>query len=165
MTPRPLKKPLQNKAFTLVETVLALGIVSTVMIALVGLMPAGMNIVRQAGEQTVGAQVAQKLIGEIQLAEFDDVEQLASKGVRFFDDMGTEMDADGVTRFYRAVIEVSPQRPALPGMKASDHLKMLVVKVSGSPKEDIDFSDPSSEESYLAYQRYTTLIVDVEDEE
>jgi hypothetical protein len=73
------------------------------------------------------------------------------------------MKQDGVTRFYRAVIEVSPQRPALPGMRPSEHLKMLVVKVSGSPKADIDFSDPSSGDASVGYRRYPTLIVDVED--
>ncbi len=158
-SPRAFRKRLEG-AFTLVETVLAIGIVSTVLIALMGLMPEGMNIVREAGSRTVGAQVAQKLIGEVQLAEFDEIDQLASRGVRYFDDMGTELKADGVTRFYSAKIEVSAETPALPGMRASEHLKSVIVKVSANPVVP-DFSDEGAGRDYL---RYSTLIVDVEDE-
>ena len=59
-------KSLQNSrskkgAFTLVETVLAIGIVSTVMIALMGLIPLGMKMMKEAGVNTVGARIANKL--------------------------------------------------------------------------------------------------------
>ena len=61
-----VRKPLQTSrskrgAFTLVETVLAIGIVSTVMIALMGLIPVGMKMMKEAGVNTVGARIANKL--------------------------------------------------------------------------------------------------------
>ena len=56
-------------AFTLIETVLAIGIVATVLIALLGLLPSGSKILGEAGRATVGARIAQQLIGEVQLAE------------------------------------------------------------------------------------------------
>jgi len=161
MTTMKLSQRPCSKAFTLVETVLALGIVSTVMIGLVGLMPAGMNIVREAGERSIGVQIGQKLIGEAQLVAFDEVEQLAAQGERYFDDMGTEMENDGLGRFYRAVIEVSGESIRLPGMRPSRQLKMVVVKVSGSPN-DPSFSDEGAGRDF---RRYTTLIVNTEDDE
>ena len=46
-----------QKGFTLVETVLALGIVATVMVTLMALLPTGMDIMKEAGTNTVGARI------------------------------------------------------------------------------------------------------------
>ena len=51
-----------NKGFTLVETVLALGIVATVMVTLMALLPTGMDIMKEAGTNTVGVRIANQLV-------------------------------------------------------------------------------------------------------
>ena len=64
-----------NKGFTLVETVLALGIVATVMVTLMALLPTGMDIMKEAGTNTVGARIANQLVSEIQLSDYDKIQQ------------------------------------------------------------------------------------------
>ena len=63
-----------EKAFTLVETVLALGIVATVMVTLMALLPTGMDIMKEAGTNTVGARIANQLVSEIQLSDYEKIQ-------------------------------------------------------------------------------------------
>ena len=79
-----------NKGFTLVETVLALGIVATVMVTLMALLPTGMDIMKEAGTNTVGARIANQLVSEIQLSDYEKIQQWNGKEY-YFDDMGTEL--------------------------------------------------------------------------
>ena len=149
------------RAFTLVETVIAIGIVSTVMVALLGMMPEGMNMIRQAGQRTVGVRIAQELIGRIQLADFDEVSSF-DNNVYHFDDMGTEVTSGDQRKIYTAKIEVSALEHRLPGAaQPSKVLKNVVIKVSDSLTQ-VDFSDEGAGRSYL---RYATNIVDLSDKQ
>ena len=98
-----------NKGFTLVETVLALGIVATVMVTLMALLPTGMDIMKEAGTNTVGARIANQLVSEIQLSDYEKIQQWNGKEY-YFDDMGTELTKNDQEsknrRIYTARIEV-----------------------------------------------------------
>lgn len=59
------------QAFSLVEVVLAIGVVSFAFVAILGLLPAGMTQFRQAVDTTVCAQIAQRVIGDAQQADYD----------------------------------------------------------------------------------------------
>ena len=145
-------------AFTLVETVIAIGIVATVMVALLGLLPSGVEIMSEAGRGTVGARIAQQLIGEVQLAEFDDVNTFNGKE-RYYDDMGTEVKSfDAPRRVYTARIEVASEKPSVPGSIESEFLQRVVIKVSDRPISP-DFGEESAGRDYT---RYSTLVVDSE---
>ena len=146
-----VRKPLQNSrskrgAFTLVETVLAIGIVSTVMIALMGLIPVGMKMMKEAGVNTVGARIANKLLGEVQLSEFDDIQQYNNK-IYWFDDMGTQLkkgqEESKIRRIYTAKVEVEEENPQIPGAQPNKFLKRVVVKVSKVLGDEPDIDDPS----------------------
>jgi len=57
--------------FSLVEVVLAVGVVAFAFVAILGLLPAGMTQFRQAIDTTVCAQIAQRVIGDAQQTNFD----------------------------------------------------------------------------------------------
>ena len=168
--------PLQNSrskrgAFTLVETVLAIGIVSTVMIALMGLIPVGMKMMKEAGVNTVGARIANKLLGEVQLSEFDDIQQNNNK-IYWFDDMGTQLkkgqEESKIRRIYTAKVEVEEEIPQIPGAHPNKFLKRVVVKVSNVLGDEPDFDDPSPDSGANQkrikkdYRSYWTFIIDTE---
>ena len=148
-----------KRAFTLIETVISIGIVSTVLVALIGLMPEGMNMISQAGQRTVGARIAQQLIGQIQLADFDEVPSF-DDNYYYFDDQGTEVDQDAVERIYTAKIEVATTNPSVDGSNESELLYSVVIKVSDRPG-DPDFSETEAGRQYL---RYSTVVVNLDDE-
>ena len=156
--------PSTGRGFTLIETVLAIGIVATVLVALLGLLPTGSQILSEAGRGTVGARIAQQLIGEVQLAEYDDIDQFNNK-TRYYNDMGTAVSPADSTRVYTARIEVESGNPPIPGAKESEYLRRVIIKVSNNPGSP-DFSDPVEGEeggqgkaSKRSYNRYSTLVV------
>jgi type II secretory pathway pseudopilin PulG len=67
----PFPQRRQAQAFSLVEVVLAIGVVSFAFVAILGLLPAGMTQFRQAVDTTVCAQIAQRVIGDAQQMDFD----------------------------------------------------------------------------------------------
>lgn len=148
-----------QRGFTLVETVIAIGIVSTVMVALLGLMPEGMSMVSQAGQKTVGVRISSQIISEIQQQPFDALADFNNKKF-YFDDQGTQLDEAGDPfRVYTAKVEVDPSPQELPGCDPTSLLRRVVVKVSDRPG-DIDFSERASGEDYLPYPTYITNFED-----
>ena len=60
-----------TQGFSLVEVVLALGVVAFAFVAILGLIPAGMTTFRQAINISVCSQIAQKVIGDAFQADYD----------------------------------------------------------------------------------------------
>ena len=117
MTHAPSSSP-QGKAagFTLIEVAIAVGILAVALVALLGLMPAGMTNFRKAMDTSTTAQIAQRILLDMQQADFDQVVDAAnddgqqsasytftaplrnSKQFRFFDEQGVELiTSDGIT--------------------------------------------------------------------
>lgn len=155
------RRPLARAAFTLVETVLAIGMVSTVLIALLGLLPTGMDIMGEAGQRTVGARIAQQLMSEMQASPFVELESFDGD-TRYFDDQGTEVPTQTLA-VYTARIEVDAEPQELPGGGdyTSTFLKGVVVKVALSLR-DVNFAENAAGDSYL---RYATTVVDMAQQE
>lgn len=158
-----------EKGFTLVETVLALGIVATVMVTLMALLPTGMDIMKEAGTNTVGARIANQLVSEIQLSDYEKIQQYNGKEY-YFDDMGTQLTKNDQEsknrRIYTAKIEVDEKNPELPGKKENKYLRRVVVKVAGYiGGVEPDFTDPPTDGDQTKkikkdYRSYWTYIVD-----
>lgn len=107
----------KTAAFTLVEIVLTLAIIATAFVAVLGLLPAGLEASRQAANATIVASILEDLHHRVQ-------HQPLQSGVvafspAFYDDRGGFI-ADDTTpeekarRYYRAEIRISEwrQRPA-----------------------------------------------------
>src|SRR3954470_20054707 len=59
-----------ERAFSLIEVVLAVGVVAFAFVAVLGLIPAGMGQFRQAIDTSVCAQIAQRVINDAQETAF-----------------------------------------------------------------------------------------------
>ncbi len=94
----------KSSAFSLVECVLAIGVVAFAFVGLLALLPTGMSTFRKSMDLSVGGQIGQRVIDDLQQSEFDTV--LADAGLnltngagnltgylphRFFDDQGNEV--------------------------------------------------------------------------
>jgi len=92
------------KGFSLVESVLALGIVAFAFVGLVGLLPTGMSTFRKSMDISMAAHISQRVFDDLQQSEFDTVLQDAGMDLsrsmeaqsgnlphRFFDDQGNEV--------------------------------------------------------------------------
>jgi len=61
----------RQSGFSLVEVVLAVGVISFAFVAILGLLPAGLTQFRQAMDNSVASQIAQRIILEAQQSDFD----------------------------------------------------------------------------------------------
>ncbi len=98
-SPSPVDLRPLNGGFSLVEIVLAIGITSFALIATLGLLPVGLNTLRESSTQTAVANISQYIRGELQQISFNpatsfNVQNLNSTTYYFTRD-GVKTDANG----------------------------------------------------------------------
>lgn len=98
-----------GSAFSLVEVVMAMGIVVFVLVSLLGLMSVGLKADRASREDTVVAGLAPTLLSELSALNPADLVD----GNRLFDVEGTAVDS--TNGFFKCIIQVDPatNRPEL----------------------------------------------------
>jgi uncharacterized protein (TIGR02598 family) len=67
----------RQRAFTLVETVLALGIASFALVSVMGLLPCGLQVFRNAMDLTLEGQMAQYIVGKVSQTPYEDYGKLS----------------------------------------------------------------------------------------
>lgn len=92
------RTPAGRAAFTLVEVLLSLGIVSFAFMALCGVLPVGLQSYRDAIDNTCRANIVRVISAELAQAPYDTIE--ARKGEqRFFSDQGLEVTSEKDAHF------------------------------------------------------------------
>ena len=135
--------------FSLVEVVLAIGVVAFAFIAIFGMLPTGLGISRQAMDASVGSQIAQRVIHDAQQSDFAELlkdaggktitgtNQTGRKTERYFDDQGGELPAARKSlAIYHVNTRITPAT-AMPktGTAHGDnvHLAVITVQVANNP--------------------------------
>jgi uncharacterized protein (TIGR02598 family) len=128
---RLISHPRSAKAFSLVEVVLAIGVVSFAMMAMLGTLPVGLKSSQQSRGQVATANISRQLQGELQQISFNNnstdtlsVQTLGDSSF-YYTLEGTKTDADGA--YYVAKFEVNPL--TLPGLTV-DASRARSVKVT-----------------------------------
>ena len=135
--------------FSLVEVVLAIGVVAFAFVAIFGMLPTGLGISRQAMDASVGSQIAQRIINDAQQSDFSELlkdasgkpiagtNQTGRKAERYFDDQGGELPAvSKKDAIYHVNTRITPAT-AMPktGTANGDnvHLAVITVQVANNP--------------------------------
>jgi len=149
---RLFQGPGKKQGFSLVEVVLAIGVISFAFLSVLGLLPLGMTTFKQSMETTVSSQIAQRVLNEAVQTDFDllidnshllrdtngnvspakftflapSVASAANGSTwRYFDDQGTELASTNAAKAtYHVLTRINPQVP-LPGAETSGDLKGL----------------------------------------
>jgi len=146
--------------FTLVEVVLAIGIIAFAFVPLVALLPIGLGVSRQAIDTTVQAQIAQQLITEAQQTDFSLLTNLQNDSVNkpyYFDDQGNKSSASA-TPIYKAIIGVQtstvlPSSPVPTNKLATVTICILSLTANQTSRETDLTKNPDA-------KKYTVLIPD-----
>ena len=164
MTRPPLSfRPGKSAGFTLVEIAIAIGILAVALVALMGMLPAGLSNFRKAMDTSITAQIAQRILLDMQQADFDkvidtqtsdkqDLSNLAnftftaptrgSQEFRFFDAQGNELiTADGKTLtasqkpllIYQVLTRIMPLAPQPANPTASGIVSLVTIQVARNP--------------------------------
>lgn len=72
MNIKDLKAHGGEKGFSLIEVTIAMAIAAVALVTLLGLIPQGMNTMREAGDQAIQGRIHQQLLNEIQMTPFED---------------------------------------------------------------------------------------------
>lgn len=94
MKPASPSSPSHRPGFTLAETAIAVTIIATVMITLIGLIPVGLDQLRQASNTAADARILQAVAGDYQMRTWSEiVEQQTQGGASdfYFDGQGTRV--------------------------------------------------------------------------
>ncbi len=98
--------------FSLVEVAVAIGVIAVAVTTVLGAWPGGQSMLRNAGDATITAQIAQRLAAELRQADYPDVLRLAglndstpmvSLSRRYFSQTGREVAAEEPSRIYEAL--------------------------------------------------------------
>jgi len=119
---------IRSSAFTLVETVLAIGIVSFAFMAILGLLPCGLQTFRKAMDATLEGQIAQHLVGQISQTPYDGLADLQGQTYSF-DDNGNAVATDSPDGVYTASIALNEQT-ALPGSPNYSNDSLVGVSIT-----------------------------------
>lgn len=103
---------------------LAIGIVAFGLVSMVGLLPAGLQVFRQAMDLTLETQMVQHIVADAGQLEFNRLTELESRDY-FFDDTGSLVDASNPLKLYSGNVEIE-MNSHLPGA-ASGNLALLTI--------------------------------------
>ena len=135
-----------RRGFSLVEVVLAVFIVAAVMVPLLVLISTGMGLVGEAGEISTEGRIAQGIIGELRLAEWDSLPGYndPSERYRYYDHEGQEIEGTGdEVPLHTALIRIEGAGLKLPGTASvNPNLRMARIFVSSRAgsggREEVD---------------------------
>lgn len=102
----------RERGFSLIEVVMAIGIISFSMVAVMGLIPVGLTTMQQATDDNMVAQIAKQVSGEVLLTPFSQLRTKYSPTNFYFDDQGIKEDpASDHTRYWVSTSLVNPSYP------------------------------------------------------
>ncbi len=100
-----------SQGFSLVEVAMALGVVSFVMVTLVGLLPGGLTSFKKAMANTIESQIVQSLTNDLLLNNFSNLVAYAPTGAKatptyYYDSEGVQFPSQ-TGAIYKATITLS----------------------------------------------------------
>lgn len=78
---------LKLEGFSLIEVVLAVGVAAFALVTIMGLLPVGLSTFRSSMNTAVGSQIAQRVFGDLQVADFNGL----TSTNRYFDEQGNDL--------------------------------------------------------------------------
>lgn len=118
-----------HSGFSLVEVTIALGIVSFAFVTLLGLMPVGLNVMRQAMDSTTEGMIVQQLAGQARMGAFTNLTTVYGipSNVRVF---YCNEDGSGLTNSYPANPSIAPHFKIYTSVLASTYPGSTVTTLS-----------------------------------
>ena len=134
-------------AFTLVETVIALGIVGFALTAMTGLLPLGLKNFRKAMDLTVQSGMVQELVSHAKRVPFQDLTALQDETFAF-DDSGNTVEEISPDCLYVATVLVE-DATRLPSSSIYSTSSLAKLTISISRKSSVESAPP--EATFVTY--------------
>lgn len=137
-------------AFSLIETVLALGIMGLAITALLGLLPHGIQMSKKAADASAQSRIVDVISARLSNLPYDQLQGQDNQRI-LFDDQGVQLAAqDSQSAIYVARVRVHTGNNSitLPGARGPESLvARVIVQITSIPNPDFNF-DSAPPESY-----------------
>lgn len=137
-------------AFSLIETVLALGIMGLAITALLGLLPHGIQMSKKAADASAQSRIIDVISSRLSSLPFDELQAQDQQRV-LFDDQGVQLGAENSqSAIYvaRVLVYTGTRGVTLPGAASTESLvARVVVQITNIPNPDFNF-DSAAPESF-----------------
>jgi uncharacterized protein (TIGR02598 family) len=163
----------KHAGFSLVEVVLAVGIMALGVVTILGLLPHGMEMSRKTANEQAETRIVDQLVGEVQAADWATMGGVSSPGNSagidaFFDDQGLRIyEASGDVAnllVYAARVKLVDATESTNGMQMpsraganvqNKNLRRVMVEVAVTQNQDFDFDSPPPG---IPVKRFTQLV-------
>lgn len=138
-------KQQNRKAFSLVETVTAMGIVSIAVLTLVALIPTGLEDLRKSSQKQAEARIIQSVVGAYQMVAWDHKDSIIKKPQKefYFDIRGSSLKKGATEHALTALCTVDPTSPTLAGdTSPANYLRRVKIKISNRVYDGNAFTTP-----------------------
>lgn len=122
-----LSEPRSDFGFSLVEVTLAIGIISFCLLTMLGLLPAGLSALRDAGQETAQSQIVQQISNKAQLMPREDLDEYVSDAPYYFDETGLILDGNSPEARYEAALKLV--KTVYPGHERALNLKESISTI------------------------------------
>ena len=151
--------------FSLPEVTIAVGIAALGLVALLGLLPQGLEMARRTGELAVRRQIVEDILRDFEQASWRDLDATSSQGVRsrFYDDQGTVVNSGSPTMTYVASVEVTgagaaavqlPQGGGASPLGGESYLRRVTIKIANTSNAQFDFDDRKNAGNVTVFNNY-----------
>jgi uncharacterized protein (TIGR02598 family) len=120
--------PWAERGFTLVEVLLALGIVSFAFMALCGMLPVGLKTYRDAMDATCRANIVRVVTSELSQSPYTNIDTTLMSSTRYFSDQGLEVASADDARFRVKYVNVLSGTSLFGATNSS--LKPVTIEIS-----------------------------------
>ena len=117
-----------GRAFTLIEVLLALGIVSFAFMALCGMLPVGLKTYRDAMDATCRANIVRVVSAELAQSPYTNIDTTLMSSNRYFSDQGLEVTSAADARFRVKYVNVLSGTSLFGATNSS--LKPVTIEIS-----------------------------------
>lgn len=148
--------------FSLPEVTIAVGIAALGLIALLGLMPQGLEMARKTGELAAQRQIVEQVTRDLEQTSWADLQQMsgATAGqIHAFSDQGMEVPLNHQSTSYIANVRVYPLTAQLPQGTAAtplteNYLRKVVIRIATTTNTGYQFDNPNNRFSFATYHTY-----------
>lgn len=133
-------RPSNISGFSLVEIVIAMGILTFCLVAIMGLLPVGLSTLREATGATIEAQIVSQIASDVAQTPFRSLEDFASTGPYYFDNEGRRVAGATDAVYSAALVVAGPNYPGRPNDIITS-LKNLQIRIS-NPRDQVSPDDP-----------------------
>jgi uncharacterized protein (TIGR02598 family) len=147
---QPARARHSSAGFSLVEVVMAVGIMALGVVTILGLLPHGLEMSRKTANEMAEARIIEHIVGEMQSTTWQALNTYGQQ-LRYFDDQGLELPniSTAQARFalnYVVRVDVPQLDVRLPTNNPSanpdTHLRRVTIRMVAAPLPEFNFNNP-----------------------